>query len=220
MHELNDKDRHAVLLRFFQNQSLNQVGAALNLTENAARMRIERALDKLREILARRGITTTAAGLAAAVSANAVQPAPVAFAASLSSAAIAASAVQASTLTVLTHTIAMTTLQKTIIGAALAAAVGTGIYAVRQHSQLSARIETLQQEQAPLLAHIQELEQDRNLSSNQLAAMSEENARLKTARTQAELLKLRGQVGVLRQQAISNQAMTSQPSFGLAKMTE
>ena len=81
MHELDEKDRHAVLLRFFQNKTLNEVGAALNLTENAARMRVERALDKLRGKLARRGVTTTAAALAAVVSANAVQAAPAGFAA-------------------------------------------------------------------------------------------------------------------------------------------
>ena len=72
MHELDDQDRHAVLLRFFQNKTLNEVGAALNLNENAARMRVDRALDKVRGKLARRGITTTAAALAAMVSANAV----------------------------------------------------------------------------------------------------------------------------------------------------
>src|SRR6266487_1677810 len=48
MHELGEKDRFAVLLRFFQNKSLKEVGAALDLTENAARMRVERALEKLR----------------------------------------------------------------------------------------------------------------------------------------------------------------------------
>ena len=81
MHELDDKDRHAVLLRFFQNRTLDEVGVALNLYENAARMRVERALDKLRGKLARRGITATAAALAALISANAVQAAPAGFAA-------------------------------------------------------------------------------------------------------------------------------------------
>lgn len=216
MHELDDKDRHAVLLRYFQNKSLNEVGAALNLTENAARMRVERALDKLRGKLARRGVTTTAAALAAAVAANAVQAAPAGFAATISVAAVAGGAVQASTLIAATKTIAMTTLQKAIVTAALAAAVGTGIYAARQNSQLSSKIQALQQERAPLTAQIQRLEQERDQATNQLAAVLDENARLKSNPNATELLKLRGEVGVLREQTAADQAAASQS--GLAKM--
>ncbi len=217
MDELNDQDRHAVLLRFFQKKTLTQVGASLNLTENAARMRVERALDKLRRILGRRGVTTTAAALAAAVSANAVHAAPAGFAASVSGAALAGSAVHASTLVAATQTLAMTTLQKTIIAGALTVAVGTGIYAVHHSSQLEARIQTLQREQAPLVAQIRQLEQEGSRASNEVAALSEENARLKSGRTDAELLRLRGQVGTLRQQA-ATQALTVQSSGGLAKL--
>src|ERR1035438_4824346 len=136
LHELSETDRHAILLRFFQKKTLNEVGAGLNLTENAARMRVDRALDKLRGQLARRGITTTSAALAAVVSANAVQAAPAGFAATISTAAIAGSTIHVSTLIAATKTITMTTLQKTIVAAALALAAGTGIYAVRQSSQL------------------------------------------------------------------------------------
>jgi len=216
MHELDDKDRHAVLLRYFQNKTLNEVGAALNLTENAARMRVERALDKLRGKLARRGVTTTASALAAVVAANAVQAAPAGFAATISAVAIAGGVVPASTLVAVTKTIAMTTLQKTIVTAALAAAVGTGIYAVRQNSQLSARIQTLQQERAPLSAQIQQLEQERDQATSQLAAVLDENARLKSNPNETELLKLRGEVGPLRQQAAADQAAASRS--GLAKI--
>jgi RNA polymerase sigma factor (sigma-70 family) len=218
MQEIDDKDRHAVLLRFFQNRTLNEVGAALNLSENAARMRVERALEKLRGKLARRGITTTAAALAALVSANAVQAAPAGFAATLSSAAIAGSVLHASTLIVATKILAMTTLQKTIVAAALAAAVATGIYAVRHSSQLRARIQTLQQEQAPLTAQIQQSEQERAQASAQLAALTEENARLKSGRSESEVLKLRGQVGALRQQVNSNETKASEGSGGIAKL--
>ena len=76
MHDLNHADRLAVLLRFFNNKSLREVGLALGLTENAARMRVERALDKLRLGLARKGVTSTAAALALALSGNAVNAAP------------------------------------------------------------------------------------------------------------------------------------------------
>jgi RNA polymerase sigma factor (sigma-70 family) len=196
MHELDDKDRHAVLLRYFQNKTLNEVGAALNLTENAARMRVDRALDKLREKLARHGITTTTAALAAVVTANAVQAAPAGFAATISTAAIAGSAVQASTLIVATKTIAMTTIQKTIVAAALAAAVGTGVYAVRQGAQLRGQIRTLEEQQAPLTAQIQQLQRERDDATNRVVALAEELAGAKKNPT--EVLKLRGEVGALR----------------------
>jgi len=220
MHELDDKDRHAVLLRFFQNRTLNEVGVALNLSENAARMRVERAVDKLRGKLARRGITATTTALAALVSANAVQAAPAGFAATLSSAAIAGSVLHASTIVTATKTLAMTTLQKAVVSAALAAAVGTGMYAVHQSSQLRARIQTLQQEQAPLAAQLQQSEHARAQASAQLAALSEENARLKSGRSESEVLKLRGQVGTLRQQAASNETKTSERSGGIAKLLD
>src|SRR5215470_8096070 len=53
MHELKEQDREALLLRFFERRSLADVGSTLGLSENAARMRIERALDRLREGLTR-----------------------------------------------------------------------------------------------------------------------------------------------------------------------
>jgi RNA polymerase sigma factor (sigma-70 family) len=214
MHELDDQDRHAVLLRFFQNKTLNEVGTVLNLTENAARMRVDRALDKLRGKLARHGITTTAAALAAVMAANAVQAAPAGLAATISAAAVAGSAVQASTLIVATKTIAMTTLQKTIVAAALAAAVGTGVYAVHQGAQLRGQIRTLEEQQAPMTAQIQQLQQERGQAAGQLAALRAENARLRSNSTPTEVLKLRGQVGALRQKAAEN----NQPASGLDKM--
>jgi RNA polymerase sigma factor (sigma-70 family) len=62
--ELDDHDREAVLLRFFENQPLAAVGARFSLSADAARMRVERALDKLRGLLERRGIASTSAALA------------------------------------------------------------------------------------------------------------------------------------------------------------
>jgi len=140
------------------------------------------------------------------------------LAATISIAAIAGSALQTSTLIAATKTIAMTTIQKTIVAAALAAAVGTGIYAVHQGGQLRGQIQSLEDQQAPLTAQIQQLEQGRNRASNQLAALQAENARLKSGSNTTELLKLRGQVGTLRQRAAANEAKSNQPASGLDKM--
>ena len=215
MHELNEKERHMILLRFFQNKSLHEVGAEVNLSENAARMRVARALDRLGEKLKSRGITTTAAALGAAVSAHAVQPAPAVLAAAISSAAVAGGAVHASSLLALSQTILMTTTQKIIVAAALVAAAGTGLYAVHQHSKLAEQIQTLQQGQAPLNARVAQLENERDQATHQLAALRAENARLKSNET--ELARLRGKVGTLRSQIAANSGAGG-PSSGLSKL--
>src|ERR1700719_387408 len=59
MDELNEPDREVVLLRFFENLSLTEIGTKFSLSPDAARMRIDRALDKLRGLLSKRGIAST-----------------------------------------------------------------------------------------------------------------------------------------------------------------
>lgn len=73
---LNEGDREAVILRFFQNRSFAEVGTALGLKENAARMRVERAMDRLRKHLVRRGIVSSAIALGPTLSSHAVASAP------------------------------------------------------------------------------------------------------------------------------------------------
>src|SRR3954466_5384312 len=83
MGELSAGDRDAVLLRFFQNKSLCDVGRELGIKEDAARMRVNRALEKLRRFLTRRDVNLSAAALASILAANSVQAAPVNLAASV-----------------------------------------------------------------------------------------------------------------------------------------
>ena len=83
MSQLNEKDRNAIVLRFFEGRPLKEVGDALGASEDAAKMRVNRALDKLRDFFHRRGITVPAAALAAAISANSIQAAPAGLAESL-----------------------------------------------------------------------------------------------------------------------------------------
>lgn len=76
MAQLNEADRHALLLRFFEQRDLRQVGAALGSSEDAAKKRVARAVEKLRTLFVRRGIVLSAAGLTALLTTNAVQAAP------------------------------------------------------------------------------------------------------------------------------------------------
>src|SRR5437867_2286779 len=77
---LGARDRQAILLRFYEQKSFVQIGAATGVTEEAARKRVNRAVDKLRERFARKGVTLPAAG-AAALLAGAVEAAPSSLAA-------------------------------------------------------------------------------------------------------------------------------------------
>jgi RNA polymerase sigma factor (sigma-70 family) len=95
VNELNRTDREAVLLRFFAQRPFAEVGQKLGLSENAARMRVERALAKLQGGLARRGIDSTAAALALVLSGNAVLAAPAGVAASATGVALAGAAASA-----------------------------------------------------------------------------------------------------------------------------
>ena len=99
---LNETDRHAVVLRFFDGKSLREVGAALGANEESAKKRVSRALEKLRTFFARRGVSSTTAIIAGAISANSVQAAPVALAKAVTAVAQAkGAAASGSTLTLI-----------------------------------------------------------------------------------------------------------------------
>ena len=82
--KLGDRDRNAILLRFFEGKSLAEVGAAAGTSEDAAKMRVNRALEKLRKIFGKRGAAFSVAVIAGAVSANSVHAAPVGLAKTIS----------------------------------------------------------------------------------------------------------------------------------------
>ncbi|HTI71789.1 MAG TPA: sigma-70 family RNA polymerase sigma factor [Candidatus Limnocylindria bacterium] len=63
---LGEKDRTAILLRFFQDRSFREVGQTLGTSEDAAKMRVSRALENLRQRFKKRGVVLPAIALAAA----------------------------------------------------------------------------------------------------------------------------------------------------------
>lgn len=74
--DLRETDREALVLRFFEQRSFAEVGAALRVTEEAARKRVDRTLEKLRTLLARRGFTSTGAMIGAALGELGAEAAP------------------------------------------------------------------------------------------------------------------------------------------------
>ena len=148
MSELDDTDRDAVLLRYFKNYDLRTVGTTLGISDDAAQKRVSRAVERLREFFAKRGVTVGASGLAVVISANAVHAAPVGLALTVSTAAALTGTALATTATVAaTKAITMTALQKTLVTATIAVLTGVGIYEARQNAQLRSRIQTLEQQQ-------------------------------------------------------------------------
>jgi len=121
LRELGEIDREAVLLRFFEGRPFAAVGASLNVSEDAARMRVERALDKLRGALARHGITSTAAALGAVLTSHASVVAPAALVAEIASAAAlgGAGVVVSATIFMKTLMIAVSAVAVVAIGGAL-----------------------------------------------------------------------------------------------------
>lgn len=126
--ELPEMERRAVLLRFYEKRSHGAIGAALGLSEEAARKRTDRALERLRQLLSKRGIATTSAALATILPAHATAPAPAGFAASLSSTALSTAATTAVSSTSI---IAIIMSQKAIVaGASLLLLAGVSAIAV------------------------------------------------------------------------------------------
>ena len=99
MGRLGETDRNAVVLRFFENKSAREVGAALRMDEGTARKRVLRALEKLRKIFAGRGIVVSTAAFSGAVSAHSVHAAPAGLAATISHVVLTHGAAGGSTLT-------------------------------------------------------------------------------------------------------------------------
>jgi hypothetical protein len=87
--ELGAADRNAIVLRYYQQKPLAEVGQALGLNADTAQKRVARGLEKLRKYFQKRGFTLTATGLATAVGANSVQAAPTGLAKIISVAAVA-----------------------------------------------------------------------------------------------------------------------------------
>jgi RNA polymerase sigma factor (sigma-70 family) len=170
MDELSVADRDAVLLRFFEGRAFGDIGSALRVSEDAARVRVGRALEKLRGLLAKRGIKSTAAALGGLLAGNAVVAAPVGMAASVTGAVLAgATAVVAAGSAAMgagaavtmgasefgTGVLSFMTTTKLVTGLACivaAASVGTLVWQNRRMDDLRVEAVSLREENARLSA--------------------------------------------------------------------
>ncbi len=139
MGRLGEKDRNAIVLRFLEGKSMQEVGSIIGSSENAAKKRVGHALEKLRKFFAKRGVVSTTAIIAGAMSANSVQAAPAILAKSITAAAFAkGAAASGSTLTLIKGALKLMAWTKlktgAVVGVAVILAAGTTTLAVKhQH---------------------------------------------------------------------------------------
>lgn len=149
MGTLGDRDREALLARFFEGRPFAEIGAAMQVSEDAARMRVERALDRLRGLLARRGITSTGAALGLMLANESAIAMPVGLATNVTQAALSAAGVTAPAVTLISI-MSTSKIGVSVAGAALAVTLWmTGYEIYRSHTARTAEAAAQRMNGAP-----------------------------------------------------------------------
>ncbi len=188
---LKPEDRDAVVLRFLQENSLAEVGKAFGINENAARMRIDRALEKLRLVLSRRGVTSSSASVAAVLG-GLTTPAPTGLAAAVTTSALASTATASGIGLGIIHTMNTTKITAGLGAVVLAAGITVPVLMQQKIAQLQRDNSELRgqgDEVAELRGEVERLSGIK-VDSNELERLRSERG---------ELVRLRGEVGLLRQ---------------------
>jgi RNA polymerase sigma factor (sigma-70 family) len=195
--ELGGEDRAAILLRFFEQKEFRSVGEALGSNEEAARKRVNRALEKLRSLLTRRGVVLSATALSATLAAQAVTAAPAGLALSVSTAALATAATSGGAALTLINIMGMTKLKIGVVTAVIAAIAIPLVIEHRNNSKLSAENQSLRQQ----LQQIDQLSAENQRLAKLVANASASAPAPSTNDQYREVLKLRGEVGRLKSAA-------------------
>jgi RNA polymerase sigma factor (sigma-70 family) len=92
INELGEQDRNAIVLRFFEELDFRSIAESMGGSEDAARMRVSRAVEKMGSLLKRRGVVLSVSGLAFVLTASAASAASAGLATRVSHAALFQSA--------------------------------------------------------------------------------------------------------------------------------
>jgi RNA polymerase sigma factor (sigma-70 family) len=196
MNQLSASDRDAIVLRFLKRQDFRAVGSALGVGEDAAQKRVSRALEKLRTFLNRRGVTLTATTLGTTLATEAVVAAPAGLAVSVTATSLAGAAAATGISATLMKFMAMTKFKAGLAGALVIASV---VMPLVVHHKAQAR---LRDQDAALRQHTDQLAKLRKTNqkiSNQFA--QPKNSQPLPNDEFSELMRLRGEVGLLRNRA-------------------
>jgi len=190
--QLSEPDQAAIVLRFFEGRDLRWIGEVLDTNEDAAQKRVSRALEKLHVLLVRRGVALSGAGLAAMLGTQAVTAAPAGLAACISAGALATTAATGGGATLGLLQLMATAKLKIAVGTVVVAGLGTTLILEHQaQARLREHSRALQQ-QVKQLARQAEGQSNLVIEANAGGSLPEEQFR--------ELLRLRGEVSLLRQQ--------------------
>ena len=193
LNKLNEGDRTAIFLRFFEKKTANEIGLTLRVGEQAAQKRVLRALERLRGILSNQGVTLSATTLAALVTAQAVVAVPVSLSVSVSTAALASS-VAAGGVTITTLKLILMSKVKICALSALLIASATTPLVVQQQ-----KLWRLREENQSLQHQVEQTGALRDENEKLSKQLSESRLGQDLSKSQlAELLRLRGEVGLLR----------------------
>jgi len=123
---LNERDRRAIVLRFYEGRDLREVGAALGANEEAAKKRVARAVERLQKFFFKRGVDSTADAITGAIAVHSIQIAPMGLVAAVTAAKGATASISTLTLVKGALKIMTWTKTKTAIVASVAAILGIG----------------------------------------------------------------------------------------------
>jgi RNA polymerase sigma factor (sigma-70 family) len=213
INQLNAQDRAAIMLRFFEGRDLRAIGEAMGSSEDAAQKRVARALDRLRDLLGRRGVTASVGVLASTLGAHAVTAAPSSLATAVSVAAIANVAAGGGFTLTLLKFMAMTKLK---IAAGITLAAGVGTVLVLEHQALNRLREENQALEQTVAQFARQSSTEARPSDTQTPANDQAKLREKQLR---DLNRLRTEVGALRQQS-NNLASLRQENRELRDVTD
>jgi RNA polymerase sigma factor (sigma-70 family) len=190
LHALGERDREALLLRFFEGRAFADLGEKLAVSEDAARMRVERALGKLRGLLERRGVTSAAAALAVTLANPALAAAPAGLAAPIAGTALAGMSAVGSASALITF-MGVTKLQLGLAGALVVG--GTAGFWMQEKTN-----EALRAESARLVAenamHDALQQENRELKRVAIEVRELRKDDLELARLQSEAMTLKAKI--------------------------
>jgi RNA polymerase sigma factor (sigma-70 family) len=211
---LAKEDRTAIILRFFERRDFRSIGQALGSNEDAARMRVNRALSKLHLLLTKRGAPLSLSALGMALASETLTAAPTGLVASVAGTALAGSAAgKGLSVTLLKITAAMTKLKAGVISAVVIGGVATSLVISQQaRAKLREQDEVLRQQSAQLAQlaadneRLSGLVSKGNVPDVQLSDLPKLKAEAESLRRQTnDLAMLREQNQRLQQQAATKQ---------------
>lgn len=194
INQLEANDRTAILLRFFEQLEFRAVGEAMGSNEDAARMRVTRALEKLQPLLKNRGVTFSVAVLAAALAAGAVTAAPPGLASTVVETALTSGVISGVTAALFKST----PMSGFKIAMVCAIAVAVLVVPVAVQHQSSSKLQAENQALENQVAQLPALQEENQRLSN-LVVLANANPELAEKQV-LELAKLRNEVARLRQQ--------------------